>query len=266
MTTPKNALLACFLSLFLGSVAAQHFSDKHVSSLIINTHDSLTFMGDTLVIDTLQMQDHSKLQLTSNTYMLVKNAFLGEEVTISASGQNGQSGKDGFKDFLADGGNGIDGTTGNDLLLVMSFNQLGSLTITTDGGNGGDGGNGFSPFQNRVGGERGFDGGNGGKGGAGKDAGNLTFYYKYTDFIPRFNREGPHAIHFSIKGGTCGNIGLAGKGGTGGPMQAIRDPVTNQVIYTTPKGTRGTDGLTGGECFAGVDGELFFKKLNKSID
>lgn len=265
MSLKINLLIACCISLFLSSVTAQHFSDKYVSSLIIKESDSLTFLGDSLIIDTLQMHDHSKLQLTSSTYMVVKNAYLGEDVQISGSGENGRNGKDGFKDFLANGANGTDGTAGKDLLLIISFNELESLTITTDGGNGGDGGQGFSPFQNKVAGDRGFDGGNGGKGGAGKDAGNLTFYYKYTDFIPRFNREGPHSIHFSTEAGTCGKTGIAGKGGIGGPMQVMRDPATNQIIHTTPKGSNGNNGLTSGECYAGVDGQLLFKKLNKSI-
>ena len=257
--------MACCFFVFLSEGTAQHFNNKYVSSLIIKENDSLTFIGDSLIIDTLQMFDHSKLQLTSSTYMVVKNAYLGEDVQISSSGENGQNGKDGFKDFLADGENGSDGTAGKDLLLIISLNQLGSLNITTDGGNGGDGGKGLSPPHNRVGGQRGFDGGNGGKGGAGKEAGNLTFYYNYNDFIPRFNRAGPHSIHFSIKGGACGKIGEAGKGGGGGPMQVIRDPVTNQVVYSTPKGTRGKNGLTGGECYAGADGQLLFNKINRSI-
>lgn len=257
-------MLFTFL-IFQSSTKAQHFNDKRVSSLIINKNDSLTFTGDSLLIDTLTMYDHSKLKLLSNTYVLVKNAFLGENVHISSSGHDGQLGANG-RGFLIHGEHGQDGTLGKDLFLIISFNQLGSLLISSDGGDGGGGGNGLSPSQNNVSGERGFNGGNGGKGGEGKNAGNITLYYKYKDFIPRFNREGPHSIHFSMLGGHCGKGGLMGDGGIGGPQQIIIDPVTKQIIYRIPKGPKGTNGLTSNECFAGKDGNIYLKKLNKTIN
>lgn len=263
MKPSKNLplLVLCLLTLQLSQ--AQFFSEKYISSLLIEENDSLIFTGDSLYIDTLRMHDHAKLKFISNTsYIFVRNAYIGIGATIDGSGDDGRPGTHGSNRLGINGTNGGHGLNGKHLFLIMTFKQLGSIYITTDGGQGGKGGNGYSPKIGASAGDKGFDGGDAGHGGHGKDAGDVTFYYGYEGFIPAFNRDIPHSIHLSMKKGNCGDLGIPGRGGPGGGAKIVRDPITHAIIYAIPAGTRGIDGVLAGGCFEGKKGDLMLKNLN----
>lgn len=259
MKIALSFLISAFVStLSLGQV----FDDKAVSYLEVIDNDTINFLGDTLLIDTLIMRNGSTLRLTNDTYILVKNAFIANNCCIDSSGRDGAQGVNG-NEIEVNGSDGGNGSKGNNIFLIIKFIELGSLRIDTHGGSGGEGGTGLSPLQNRVYGERGYNGGNGGRGGAGADAGDITFYYASEKFIPRLNRSDEyHSIYFSYEGGACGSGGAPGKGAQGGAAHVLRDPLTQKVVSYTPKGEKGVDGSYSDVCFGGNNGVLFFRRLN----
>lgn len=255
-------LLILFIVLFSFNFSfSQVFDNKSISSLTILEGDTITFLSDSLVVDTLIMRNRSTLRLTQDTYILIKKAFIANGCRIDNSGIDGSEGVKGNM-VEVNGSNGFDGSSGKNVFLIINFLKLGSLEIDTHGGNGGMGGKGLSPLQNRVYGEKGFTGGNGGLGGAGANAGNISLYYLSNQFIPRLNRkDGYHSISFLIQGGTCGKGGMPGRGGQGGASHVLRDPLTQKVVSYTPKGKSGADGIYSDVCYSGNDGQVFFKRL-----
>ena len=243
------------------SISAQYLNDSYVTKLDIQKNETIVFSGDSLFIDTLQMRDGSTLKFVSDVSVVIRNAYFGNDVSIINSGIEGLKGKNGDK-VLPDGTHGLDGTKGRDLTLVVSFNQLGSLLISTSGGNGGNGGKGFSPTKNVVNGERGYDGGDGGNPGKGSDAGDIALYYQSNEFIPVFNRrKGDHLITLNAKGGQCGRVGSGGRGGMGGDSEFVR--VNAQYSYWIPGGEKGDNGISGNGCFDGEDGNITLRKLEQ---
>ncbi len=249
-STNRKIVFLLFSLFFVNTRAkSQYFANKYISKLEINENDSLVFLGDSLIVDTLKMFDNSSLRFTKSTYIVFKNAFFGEGVKILSNGTSGLSGHEISKINGLDNQNGryksdgSDGLHGENLFIILSFSSLGSLVIDTSGGNGGDGENGFSQKdkikENRLDTTGKFKikstGKIGGKGGEGKNAGNINLYYTYNKVIPRFNREGKNSIILTAKGGVCGKNGI-----------------TDPYFYSDSNG-----------CFSGNDGNVFFKRLKE---
>ena len=247
---------------------SQYFLDSRVNTLTVQENESLTFMGDTLVIDSLVMEDNSSLLFQKNALVIVKNSFIGNSVVISSAGSDGKDGGNSFFTF-SHATDGEDGLPGNDLTLFINFNELGSLNITSQGGNGGNGGNGYYEGNS----------GNGGIGGAG---GKLSVYYNYHNFVPEFNRPipGPHSVLLTSNAGNCGNTGRSRynyKKQAWIPTSAnsntrnVRDNtrirgrfskrVPGWYSATSNRYKTGRDQPQTNECYSDEDGEIILKRV-----
>lgn len=234
----------------------------------IYENDTIVFVGDTVLIDTLEMFDNSTLLLEDDTYILVQRAFLGKSVRILNVGTTGWHGKYGTNRYSdnrsLNGSNGQNGTPGNDITMVIGIEKLGSLIVSTNGGDGGNGGNGRRGSGGRSAGERGGDGGNGGNGGDGGDAGNISFTYRVAEgIIPIFNRKSidRHAIQITANGGGGGKLGLGGSGGSGTRRQFVKGAIDSFWIPAGEPGMKGANGPSGKK---GENGKITIKKLLSS--
>ncbi len=258
----NKSILIVLLTFIASSLASsQHFEHQRVSVLTINENDSLAFVGDTLVVDSLIMHDNSLLYFVSDAYVKISNSFIGQNTKISAEGIDGINGQNGTS-LWNHGTDGTNATDGHDLQLIINFNKVGSLVISTSGGKGGNGGSGFSPPRIKVNGQTGFDGGNGGSAGQGGDSGNLSVFYTYSKEHPVFNRNGDkNSIYLLTNAGSCGKPGKAGKGGKGGKSETIR---TGDSDILRAEGANGIDGTRGASCNKTVkDGKLTLKNLTE---
>ncbi len=174
---------------------------QNYSLLKFDKNSTATFLGDTLIIDTLEMYDYSTMIFKSDSYVLVNHGFIGESVKLIAHGHDGSRGS-----YRKNGSSGRDGNSGFDITFVIRFEKLGSLNISTNGGSGGKGGRGWSSNYEP------FPGGNGGNGG---NAGDIHLIYKTKGLVPIFNKKNRnHSINIIANGGNGGKAGSGGKYGS----------------------------------------------------
>ena len=242
--------LKCFLIL-LGTIPAlksysQILTDSHYSIVVLDEGARGIIGVDSIHIDTLVLNDDSSLKFYQSTKLVVERAFIGKRCEINSAGSDGLNG-------IQPGQlNGEHGKDGKDLILVVNFNELGSLIINTSGGNAAHGRNGGE-------GQDGGDGGNGGK------AGNLTLIYAHEGFVPIFNSQGhKHTIQLQYVGGKPGIGGRGGRGSKGmkAPTRTEYAPQTGQkkVIVEGPPVQGGSSGKSGTPGKPGQDGELILKR------
>ncbi|MCR9249614.1 MAG: hypothetical protein NXI20_04290 [bacterium] len=230
--------------LLIGQFEA-HSQIDSFSKIVLKKKETRVFFNDTLVIDTLIMEDRATMELKSDTYLLIKHAYLGDKASILAEGKGGSNAN-------VYGKPGETGGDGYDLMLEINFETLGSLTVSTRGGKGG---NGKSIARNtaypndvsvsvdqygtvttrrkvRATSTRAGNGGHGGKGG------DLTIRYSTNGFIPTFNgsqntkevKNRNQSINILIEGGEKGlpsqgagrSLGTYGTPGENGVLKIER--------------------------------------------
>lgn len=233
--------------------------------MAVEENETLLLSQDTIIVDTLIMRDNSTLTFESDTYLQIQHGYLGSNVSFSSQGVDGSNGRNGDTAIL-DGENGLHGIEGKSLAIVVNFEALGSLHITTVGGKGGKGGDGYSSprlFSLKISINRpiidvGIQGGNGGNGGRGGDGGDINLMYSTSGFVPVFNRNRKeHVIHLVAKGG---NGGKGGKGGKG--YEPTGDTYVSPV---TSGGAKGSNGLKGFAETAGSEGKIIIRKMTSEI-
>lgn len=199
----KNVIL--YIALFLVFESkGQFLTANSYQTLEVGVGNTAMLLGDTIFIDTLILRDNAVMKFVNPVnYLIVNNAFIGQECYLDASGDDGQHGQDGKMENLKEG---KDGQAGKSLTAVMRFATLGSLYITSDGGDGGDGGHATKRYRSgRSYGKFGWNGGNGGDGG---DGGSLEFYYYSPAFVPMFNGPSNHSIYLTSNAGRGGKFGM----------------------------------------------------------
>lgn len=209
---------------------------SRASKLTVHMGEVLEIDSDSLHIDTLIMQDNSRIVfLAPATKLVIENAFIGKKCTWDASGNSVKKKIRPGSHFTNastlraaplypdgsqgdNGSHGADGVPGRDLYATVLFRFLGELTIDTRGGSGRMGGagslgvGGLSESNLPTGGK----GGDGGMGGDGGDGGTISLSYASTGFTPIFNEGGFRSIYFEYRGGKGGTGGAPGSGGPGG--------------------------------------------------
>lgn len=206
-----------------------------------------TLAGQTIFVNTpfrsfrnLTLGDNSSIiidPLLDFCEIVILNANLGDNFTISCQGANGSagengiaynstasSGKGGDKGFS--GKDGSNGRKGTNLKITVGFETYKKVVIFSkggDGGKGGEGGNGQkgAPARCDIGASPGGIGGLGGNGGFGGSNGNIEFRW-YLNGAPSGSPTGDISIgNLTSKGGGKGNGGPGGAGGDGihcGPL------------------------------------------------
>ena len=258
-------MLTKYLSIFFLSVSVIANAQVDVfiqyNSLEIEEDESITFHGDTLLIDTLRMYNNARLILTSDCFIHVRHAFLAESVRIESTGINGSNGLRGTRKRPV-GLPGQDGSRGGNLTMFIQFEALGSLDIVTKGGDGGNGGNGSpaSSFQPFAGvGENGLPGADGGDGGNGGDGGDVHLRYKARGFVPIIDgNKRLHSINIVTNGGGLGKAGRGGRGGLGGRAERMKSATGGSFLL--PAGENGANGLNGSVGKEGNAGAIKFEK------
>ncbi|PVY43101.1 hypothetical protein [Pontibacter virosus] len=224
-------LIACSL-LAISSPIAQA-QQSHLSKLVIAKGKTYTVSpGNTLLVDTLIMQDKATMKFDPSLYGVLeaKIAYIGQKCVITSKGSDGKKGN---REQA-----GSSGENGGDLTVSIHFAQLGNLIIDTSGGDGGkgaDGKHGAAGIQDRyetrtatdpvtkktttttvlVPGRAGTAGSDATMGGSGGHGGNITLQYSTEGFIPIFNNEAvkKNGIRILTTGGRQGQSGQPGKGG-----------------------------------------------------
>jgi hypothetical protein len=230
------------------SSTGQIVSEHYYAKISVPDNQEYLIQTDSVYLDTLILGNNSKLKfLFSRTKMIVENALIGNYCIWDATGTSGENGTSNLP-------NGIDGGNGKDLVLIIVFRELKSLSIKTDGGKGG---NGLTPNQRSSL----LKGGNAGEGG---DGGRLELHYSATGFLPRFNEKSEHSIFLSYKGGNAGLMGIGKKNSLQRQQVITKDysasPEGRVVRHETPVSSEssGTDGHTGS---SGLDGHLILKRF-----
>jgi len=215
--------------------------------------------SDILVVDTLIMEDASKIILNKNkadNFIHAKVIVVGNNCMIIGNGENGVDGEKGLGGYTAvgpckDGIPGRSGTPGTSashgVNLYLYFDHLtieGKLSIELSGGNGGDGGRGGnggggSPGTRLCTGGDGGAGGDGSNGGDAGNGGNLTFTTKNSGDLRAFLGN---KIQVRVYGGSGG---LGGDGGLGGLAGLVSAGGVSQDGDLGPKGKIGESGEHG---------------------
>jgi len=236
---------------------SQLLGDNYYSKVVVELEEEKTIFTDSVHIDTLVLKDGAKLKFIQNSILIVENAFIGNNCELNSFGLPGVDGK---TQELSHGSNGADG---KNLILVIDFKVLGSLTINTNGGAGGNGARG-RPGDNGGDGQSGSDGGGGGNGGSGGNGGNLTLIYSHEGFVPIFNSKRNHSIQLNYDGGNPGLGGQGGQGGRGGKPLIHYDYKTGNYTKINPhligNGSFGGNGSSG---TSGKKGELILNRKER---
>jgi hypothetical protein len=255
----KRVILPIAFAGFVYISFAQEFDDSKFTSLILEENQTIVIDQDSLLLDTLIMRNDAKLKFLRDVIVVVRHAYFDEKVTFDLKGSNGTNGKKGNESFKK-GENGTDGTTGRNIELIIEFETLGSLTVDTRGGKGGKGGDGYSPKQYGIKGGKGRNGGDSGAGGVGQSGGQIKLSYLSPNFLPLINQKGDHSIKLITKSGDCGGNGKPGRGEEGAEARNFVD-IKGNVTIRIPKGARGRNGRSTGQCKSGIDGEIVLNKL-----
>lgn len=237
---------------FSFSVTAQ----IRLTKLVLQKGEQYQMEGsDILVVDTLIMNDSSKIFLThekKDIFIHTKVFRIGRGCMLNGAGEKGKDGTPGptGTEQLGPckpgglGQNAKDGATGNHgknlSIYSNEFTLSGSLIINLNGGEGGNGGTGGTgggggPGTRVCAGGNGGGGGNGGNGAVGGDGGNLLIQYAQgPDLHLMLGRQ------LTVKnfGGFAGQEGDAGPGGSAG-LGSLRDGRNG------PKGLPGRPGEAG---------------------
>jgi len=256
------------LSFFLFNCTIS-FSQIRMEKLVIPHHGTFEMSGtDIMVVDTLVMQDSSKIILNRtkpDNFIHAKVIAIGNGCEIVGNGNTGESGKEGIAGYTAvgpckDGIPGRNGTPGTSATsgvnLYLYFNQLkisDKLRIELSGGDGGDGGTGGvggggSPGTRLCKGGNGGAGGNGANGGDGGNGGSLTFT---CNGCPDLRSWLSDRINVRSYGG---NGGIGGDGGFGGPAGLVS---TGNSSLDGDLGVRGKSGTNGQQ---GKNGAINFEQ------
>lgn len=218
--------------------------------------------SDILVVDTLEMEDNSKIILNRNkadNFIHAKVIKVGNDCMIIGNGEKGTDGEKGLGGYTAvgpckDGIAGRNGTLGtaasHGVNLYLYFTQLkieGKLSIELSGGNGGDGGRGGnggggSPGTRLCAGGNGGAGGDGAKGGDAGNGGNLTFTTKGSGELRSLLGN---KIQVRVYGGSGGLGGDGGLGGLAGLVSAGRVSQDGDLGQKGKIGESGKHGKTG---------------------
>ncbi len=227
--------------------------------LVLKPKETYDLKGDILVVDTLILQDSSKIilnKLKLDNFIHAKVAIFYSGSLIEGKGVQGIQGHKGRPGIspqspCTDGG---PGTPGNEATkggvgtnLSLYFTEIilkGILTIDVSGGDAGDGGTGGpggggGPGARPCRAGNGGIGGNGGQGGNGGGAGTITFV------SPRsLEIRSMLGVNIIIRN-YGGNLGLGGLGGSLG-LSGL-SPVGRPNMDGKPgrKGIKGKDGVQG---------------------
>jgi hypothetical protein len=236
--TMKCRYLSCLVLLlsFTGG-----FAQIRVGTLRLQRKEVYEIQGtDILVVDTLVMNDSSRLILNSSkkdNFIHAKRIIAGRGAMITGRGEKGTEGKAGTNGTSfggpcrdgSDGSAGSPGDHGKDAVnLSIYTNELtirGTLIIDLNGGDGGSGGKGGAGGDGSAGtklcrGGSGGNGGNGSNGGDGAIAGNLTIT---TPLGPELRSRLIDKLFVKLFGGFGGQAGEGGSGGQRGlgPKEGI---------------------------------------------
>lgn len=254
----KMRILSFSFLLFLVSNLCH--SQIRMEKLVISSGESFEITeSDILVVDTLIMEDSSKIILNRNkadNFIHAKVIKTGNECMIIGNGKVGLDGEIGLGGYTAvgpckDGIPGRRGTPGTSAThgvnLFLYFDQLdveGKLLFELSGGNGGDGGRGGnggggSPGTRLCAGGNGGAGGDGSNGGNGGNGGSLTFTTKEAGKLRLLLGS---KIQVRAYGGSGG---LGGDGGMGGQAGLVSAGGVSQDGDLGPKGKIGKSGNSG---------------------
>jgi len=229
----KHFIAIALLLLTLPTLAqATHYNKLEIKQNEVFEVDR----GNTLLLDTLIMQDGSTIRFSSDTLGTLKAnvALIGKRCTISSKGEDGHNYARRYNSYQEEVGS--PGKDAGDLNLELHFTALVSLTIDTRGGTGGDGlrgRDGITGSPDRmekqkiqgangkyitvnvpIPGTPGTNGTDATTGLSGGDGGNIHFIYSAREFIPVFNNaKAKNSIILLYTGGKAGKDGKPGKGG-----------------------------------------------------
>ena len=230
-----------------------------LAKLVLKPKEVYELKGDILVVDTLILQDSSKIilnKLKADNFIHAKVAIFYRGSLIDGKGVHGIVGRNGRpgtspQSPCTSGGQGTpgnDGTRGGaGTNLSLYFSEIivnGVFTIDVSGGDAGDGGiggpgGGGGPGARPCKAGNGGNGGTGGQGGNGGIGGNITFV-------------SPRSMDIrSMLGGNIvvrnygGDQGLGGLGGALGLSGLSPVGRTYMDGKAGKKGVRGNDGLPG---------------------
>lgn len=254
----KMKIIVTWFFLFVSSITC--LAQIRLDKLVIKSGETYQIANsDILVVDTLIMQDGSKLILNrakADNFIHAKVIKIGRKCEIIGNGINGENGIKGLGGYTATGPckDGIpakSGTAGTSATagvnLYLYFGKMtvaDKLLIELSGGNGGDGGSGGnggggSPGTRLCAGGNGGYGGSGGAGGDGGDAGNLTLS---CPVCPDLRAWVGNNITVRSYGG---NGGLGGEGGLGGFAGLVSAGNTSKDGEQGAKGKEGERGQHG---------------------
>jgi hypothetical protein len=249
-----------FFSFLLFFISSFCYSQIRMEKLVISSGASFELKeSDILVVDTLIMEDDSKIILNRNkadNFIHAKVIQVGHDCAIIGNGRDGLDGEKGLGGYTAvgpckDGIPGRRGTPGTSAThgvnLFLYFDQLdieGKILFELSGGNGGDGGRGGnggggSPGTRLCTGGDGGMGGDGARGGNAGNGGNLTFTTKGAGDLRLLLGN---KIQLRVYGGSGG---LGGDGGLGGLAGLVSAGRVSQDGDSGPKGKIGESGKSG---------------------
>ena len=78
-----RVIIVLFLLFVSSNIMAQYIHRSYHTSLTIPESDTLIFLGDSLFVDTLVMQDNSVLRFVNDSFVQINDSFLGANVVIS---------------------------------------------------------------------------------------------------------------------------------------------------------------------------------------
>ncbi|MDZ4714925.1 MAG: hypothetical protein SH819_05590 [Cytophagales bacterium] len=277
----KPGIKSLFFLLVPLSLAGQSIEPIHYIKLTVAMGETLEVAASTIQIDTLIMEDDSRIVfLAPKTNLVVKNAYIGNSCTWDTSGQDGQRRRMSKSQYPSTGQSGFEprysykssdplklshGKDGRDIVAIVNFCFLSRLTVDTSGGYGNMGKRGLAGYQGRsasFANQAGMRGGDGGSGYDGGNGGALSLFYSCKGFVPVFNEQNFRAIYLKSEGGSGGAGGEGGKGGKGGiPVRTIDFP--NKVVeWEGQQGLDGPYGLRGTPGGDGKAGVLTLTKIN----
>jgi hypothetical protein len=250
-SVPSRHIILLFIEIMSANASAQFLDQNQYSKIIIPKNRAYTVLVDSIYIDTLVMEDYSKLAFNMSTVLIIENASIGDWCVWDASGENAS-------------GHGEDGLPGKSISTVMVIQSLGSLTINTQGGSGSHGATGRLGSGGAHGAQYadGGTGGNGGDGGNGGNAGDIKFHYSSRKVISAFGDQPDYTVILNNKGGNRGEGGSGGKGGAGGRPRGETDPQTGKTISVGNHGKPGLPGHKGNPGTNGTEGRLIFKRFD----
>lgn len=233
-----------------------------------------------LVLDTLRLEDGARIRFAPDMqswHVEARQAWIGTDVRIEASGRNGLDGLTHSAPQAGDtpdcensppgkhGAPGVNGQQGVNITLKMGLMHFGSLSVLANGGNGGTGGPGATGPQGGAGDDchagNGGDGGRGGSGGNGGAGGEVSIHYwsaNQSAYIPVSN-YGP-GIHIENQGGKPGEAGRPGKGGKGGKGGWSKRG--SGKLISRDAGERGRDGAAGTRGKPGAAGKFLIQPMS----